>query len=87
MDILEPRRAVSILWRRKRRGDDVESQHRLLLRAWIEAIIHHALVRVPESGQRAFILDQLALLERDFKVKITIDDDFIVEISYLDLPL
>jgi hypothetical protein len=60
----------------------VESDRRLLLRAWIEAIIHHALVRLPDEEQRLFILEQFALIEHDFKVSITLDEDFVVEIVF-----
>lgn len=62
----------------------MESQHRLLLRAWIEAIIHHALVRLAPDAQRPFILSQLELLERDFGVTITLDEDYVVEINYMN---
>ncbi len=56
---------------------------KLILRAWIEAIIHHALTRLPLGEQKLFILEQLERLEHDFGVRISLDDEFVVEIDYL----
>jgi hypothetical protein len=65
----------------------VETQKKLLLRAWIEAILYHALERVSESDRQHFIHSEMRALEEDFDVKIEVGDDLVVEIDYLDKRL
>jgi hypothetical protein len=61
----------------------LDTQTRLILRAWIEAIIYHAVTRLPLHKQRSFMLEQIGSLERDFGVHIHVTEDLLIEIDYL----
>lgn len=47
--------------------------NRLMLRAWIDAVLHHALVRVPAEERLEFVSTQLDQLQHDFGVQLIFD--------------
>ncbi len=59
----------------------MEPENRLLLRAWIEAILHHAVEHIAEPGRRTFIDTEIAKLEEDFRVKIWVSEDLQVQVD------
>ncbi len=61
----------------------MDTQTKVILQAWVQSILHHAMFHVPESERRMFITWQFRLLERDFKVRLTLEADWIIEIDYL----